>query len=287
MRIHLTFLLLLASCAAYSQVRPFDNSKAILPWLYNPAVNLSQNLQAYAGYDGRGSGNFMPQSLVAGMRMPVQGAKQFRNRGPATMMGIQLLSTSQNLIKSSTTNATFGHEIAITRDMRVAMGLGGGIFNMRYNYDALVYMDQQDPLLNEGEDLFNIHLNAGVSFVITDKFFFQVAAPYLVKDKKANPGEVMIRTGYSFPLNEELSLIAAASLDTYNHDLIYGADLRAEWRKLISFMVGADRNKCHGGILLDIKPFSLGYTYGQNYRAISDYVPCHQISVFSDIKLSR
>lgn len=287
MQKHLTILLLLASCSAYPQIRPFDNSKAILPWLYNPAANLSQEFQAYAGYDGRGSGNFMPQSVIAGMRIPVQGAKQFKNRGPATMMGIQLLSTSQNLVKSSTINATFGHEIPITRDMRMAMGLGGGIFNMRYNHDALVYMDQQDPLLNEGQDIFNIHLNAGVSFVITDKFFFQVAAPYLVKDKKANLGEVIVRTGYSFPLNEQFVLIAAASLDTYNHDLIYGGDLRVEWRKLISFMVGADRNKYHGGILLDIKPFSLGYAYGQNYRAINDYVPAHQISVFTNIKLAR
>lgn len=287
MRKYLTILLLLVTCAAYPQIRPFDNSKAILPWLYNPAANLSQELQAYAGYDGRGSGNFMPQSILAGVRMPVQGAKQFRNHGPATMMGVQVLSTSQNLIKSSTINATFGHEIPLTREVRMAMGLGAGIFNMRYNYDALVYMDQQDPLLNEGQDIFNIHLNAGVSLVITETFFVQIAAPYLVKDKKANLGEIMIRTGYSFPLNEEFNLIAAASLDTYNHDLIYGGDLRAEWRKLISFMIGADRNKYHGGILLDIKPFSLGYTFGQNYRIITDHVAAHQISVFTNIKLSR
>lgn len=287
MRNCLILLLLLASGAAYSQVRPFDNSKAILPWIYNPAANLSHDFQAYAGYDGRGSGNFMPQSVVAGLRMPVQGGKKFRNRGPSSMMGVQLLSTSYDLLKSSTISASFGHEIPLTREVRISMGLGAGIFNMRYNHDALVYLDQQDPLINDGENLFNIHLNAGFSLTIQERFFAHVAAPYLIKDNKANPGEVMVRTGYSFPLNADLNLITAASLDTYNHDLIYGADIRAEWRKMVSFMMGADRNKYHGGILLDIKPFSLGYTFGQNYRAITDYVPSHQISVFSRIGLSR
>ncbi|MGC1244215.1 MAG: type IX secretion system membrane protein PorP/SprF [Chryseosolibacter sp.] len=285
MRNFFIILLLLASGTAYSQIRAFDNSKAVLPWLYNPAASLSHDFQAYIGYDGRGNGNFMPQSVVAGLRMPVQGGKRFRHKGPSSMMGVQLLNTSHDLLKSSTINASFAHEIPVSREVTVAMGVGAGIFNMRYNYDALVYMDQQDPLLNNGENFFNIHLNAGFSLVMKEKFFVHLAAPYLIKDERANIKEVVFRMGYSFPLNADLSLIAAGSLDTYNHNLIYGGDIRAEWRKMISLMAGADRYKYHGGILLDIKPFSLGYTYGLNFKDVIDYVPAHQIAVFSNIPL--
>lgn len=287
MKNFLAILLLLVSGASYAQIRAFDNSKAILPWIYNPAANLSLDFQAYVGYDGRGSGNFMPQSVVAGLRMPVQGGKRFRNRGPASMVGVQMLSTSYDLLKSSTINASFAHEIPLTRELRIAMGLGAGIFNMRYDYDALVYMDQQDALLNNGDNLFNIHLNAGVSLVMKDRLFVQIAAPYLIRDKKANVGEIMFRAGYSLPLNADLNLIAAASLDTYNHNLIYGGDLRAEWREIVSFMLGADRYKYHGGMLLAIKPFSVGYTYGQNFEGAIGNVAAHQISVFSNIATRR
>lgn len=281
----LIIVLLLTSSVANAQIRAFDNSKSVLPWIYNPAADLSHDFQAYIGYDGRGSGNFMPQSVVAGLRMPVQGGKRLRNRGPSSMMGVQLLNTSHDLLKSSTINASFAHEIPLSREVRVAMGVGAGIFNMRYNYDALVYMDQQDPLLNSGENFFNIHLNAGFSLVMQDRFFIQLAAPYLIKDQRANIKEIIFRMGYVFPLNADLNLITAASLDTYNHNVIYGGEIRAEWRKMVSFMAGADRYKYHGGILLDIKPFSLGYTYGLNFKDVMDYVPAHQLSVFTNIPL--
>ena len=287
MKKFLFILLLAASLHSYAQIRPFDNSKPILPWIYNPAADLSHDFQAYLAYDGRGSGNFMPQSVVAGLRMPMQGAKRFRRHGPSSMMGVQLLNTSQDLVRSSTIQASFSHEIPLTRKTKVALGLGAGVFNMRYDDDNLVYMDAHDPLLNNNGSIFNMHLNAGVSLVVEEKFFAQVAAPYLIKDERVNWNEVIVRVGYSLPLNADVTLIAAGNLDTYNRNLIYGADLRAEWRKMISVLAGADRYKFHGGLLLDIKPFSLGYTYAMNYHTSFDHIPTHQISVLSTLSSSR
>ena len=39
-----------------------------------------------------------------------------------------------------------------------------------------VYLDRQDPLLNNGGSSFNIHLNAGFSLVMEDKFEVNLAA---------------------------------------------------------------------------------------------------------------
>lgn len=282
----LLILLLFGTGASYCQIRPFDNSKAILPWIYNPAASFADGLQAYIGYDGRGNGNFLPQSVVAGLRMPVLAGRRSR-REPTTMVGVQLLNTTQDLLKASTINATFAHQVSLTRSIKVALGLGAGVYNMRYNFEALEYMDANDPLLNSGKNFFNMHLNAGAALVVEDKFFVNLALPYLVKDNRANLTEIIFRAGYSFPLNPDLVLIAAANLDTYNRNLIFGGDLRAEWRKMVSFMAGADRYKYHGGILLDIKPFSLGYTYGLNFSNSIDHVPSHQISVFSNLPMRR
>jgi hypothetical protein len=282
----LLFSLILFSGACYGQIRPFDNSKAILPWIYNPAANFSDGFQAYIGYDGRGSGNFLPQSVVAGLRMPVMAGRRSRS-APATMVGVQLLNTTQDLLKASTINATFAHQVSLSRSLKVALGLGAGVYNMRYNFEALEYMDANDPLLNSGKNFFNMHLNAGGALVIEDKFFVNLALPYLVKDNRANLTEIIFRAGVQFPLNPDLVLIAAANLDTYNHNLIFGGDLRAEWRKMVSFMAGADRYKYHAGILLDIAPFSLGYTYGLNFSNSIDHMPAHQISVFSNIPMRR
>lgn len=282
MKKNITIILLLLSSLAMAQIRPFDNSKAILPWMYNPAVNFTKDFQVYLGYDGRGNSSFMPQSVVAGLRMPVIHGKG-TSRNPHTMIGIQVLNTKQDLLKQSTINATFAHQIDINKSTRLAMGMGAGVFNMNYNLDDLEYLDQQDPLLNNAGSFFNVHLNAGVALTLGDKLFINVAAPYLVKDGRANFEEIILRTSYVFAVNKDLNVIPSLNLDTYNKNMIYGGDVRLEWRKLISVLAGADRFKYHGGILLDIKPVCIGYTYGQNFDAELGNIVSHQISIYSHI----
>lgn len=278
-----TIFLLMISAATFSQIRPFDNSKAILPWMYNPAASFSKDFQAYIGYDGRGNSSFMPQSVVAGLRMPVVHGKRYLHRNPGTMIGVQLLNTKQDLLKMSTINATFAHQIDINKTTRLALGMGAGIFNMNYNAGELVYMDQSDPLLNNAGSFYNIHLNAGVAFVLADKFFMNMAAPYLLKDHRANFEEIIMRMSYVFPVNPDLNVIPSLNLDTYNKNMIYGGDVKVEWHKIVSLLVGADRFKYHGGVQLDIKPICIGYTYGQNFDSQLGSIASHQISVYSHI----
>src|SRR5687768_166041 len=94
MRNFTLLLLLFCSGSTFCQIRPFDNSKAIMPWIYNPAMNFTKNFQAYIGYDGRGNSSFMPQSVVAGFRMPTHHGRRDRHKGAPTMIGVQLLTTS-------------------------------------------------------------------------------------------------------------------------------------------------------------------------------------------------
>lgn len=283
MRNLIILLLILGSCIAKAQIRAFDNSKSVMPWLYNPAASFSKDFQAYIAYDGRGNSSFMPQSIVAGLRMPVMHGKRYMHRNPTTMIGVQLLNTNQDMLKSSTINASFAHQIEMNKTTKLALGLGAGIFNMRYNYGDLVYLDQQDPLLGNGENFFNIHLNAGISFVLEDRFMATLAAPYLLKDGRANINEIILRLSYNFTVNPDFNLITSANLDTYNKNMIYGGDVRAEWRKIISVLAGADRYKYHAGLLLDIKPICIGYTYGQNFNPELGNVASHQITIFSHI----
>lgn len=279
----ITAFLVLLSSLAMAQIRPFDNSKAILPWLYNPATNFSKDFQAYIGYDGRGNSNFMPQSLVAGLRMPVVHGKRYLHRNPHTMIGVQLSNTKQDLLKLSTINATFAHQIDINKTTRLALGMGAGISSMNYNVDELVYVDQQDPLLNNAGSFYNVHLNAGAALVLADKFFVNLAAPDLVKDNSANVEEIILRMSYVFLVNPDINIIPSFNLDTYNKNMIYGGDLRVEWRKIVSVIAGADRFKYHGGVLFDIKPICIGYTYGQNFDTQLGNIASHQISVYSHI----
>lgn len=277
----ITASLLLLTSVAMGQIRPFDNSKAILPWLYNPAASFGKDLQAYIGYDGRGNSSFMPQSVVAGLRMPVAHGKRYARRGPGTMIGVQMLNTKQDLLKTSTINATFAHQVDINRSVRVALGLGAGLFNMNYNAGDLVYLDPQDPVLGSGGSFYNIHLSAGAALVVEDKFFVNLAAPYLLKDNRANFQEIILRTSYAFALNPEVSVIPSANLDTYNKSMIYGGDVKVEWREIVSAIAGADRYKFYGGIQLDIKPLCIGYTYGQNFDTHLGNIVSHQITLYS------
>ncbi len=281
MKNFITAALVLLASVATAQIRPFDNSKAILPWLYNPAANFSKDFQAYIGYDGRGNSSFMPQSVVAGLRMPVVHGKRYMHRNPGTMIGVQILNTRQDLLKVSTINASFAHQIDINETTTLALGMGAGIFNMDYNLDELVYLDQQDPVLNNAGSFYNIHLNAGAALVLGGKFFVNLAAPYLLKDKRANFDEIILRTSYSFAINPDVNIIPSLNLDTYNKNMIYGGDVKVEWRKIVSVLAGADRYKYHGGILLDIKPVCIGYTYGQNFDTQLGSIASHQISVYS------
>jgi hypothetical protein len=283
MKNFIILLLLTGSGAAYAQIRAFDNSKAIMPWIYNPAMNFTKDFQAYVGYDGRGNSSFMPQSIVAGFRMPTHHGRRDRHKGPPTMIGVQLMTTSQDIVKSSTLSANFAHQIPFSADVHLAIGMGAGIFNMKYSRDKLVYIDQPDPLLGNGENLFNVHLNAGACLLVKDYLVVSLAAPDLMKDHATNFKEIIFRASYSAQLAQEFKLITSVNLDTYNHSMIVGGDVRAEMKKMFSILAGADSNKFYGGILLDIKPLSFGYTYGQNYSRELNTVASHQLSVFSNI----
>jgi len=277
------FLLLVCSGpgVAWSQIRAFDNSKAILPWIYNPSVDFPQEFQVYLGYDGRGNNSFLPQSYVAGFRMPVLAGKG--GKGSASVMGVQMLHTSQDRFRNAMIQTSFAHRISLSEKFKLAFALSAGVANMRYQYNDLVYFDQQDPLLDNGDNFFSMHLNAGISLVMDEIFFLNLAAPALIKDHRTNVREVIFRAGCIYPLNEDINIIPAANFDTFNSSLIFGGDVRIEWRKMISLLAGADRYKYHGGVLLNVTQFSFGYTYGQNFTEGFDYVPSHQISVFSNI----
>lgn len=265
------------------QIRAFDNSKAILPWIYNPTAEMPTDLQVYAGYDGRGKGDFTPQSFLAGARMPIAANRSPISRSASGLAGFQIINTSQTLLNTLTVNLNYAHQLWLNNSTMIAFGVGGGIYSMRYDYDALVYMDSQDQLLNNGENLFNLHLNIGASLVMDDKLFINVAVPYLLKDDNANFDEIIVRAGYALELDEGIKLIPAANLDTYNGNLIYGGDLRLEWRKTLSFMVGADNYKYHGGVMLNFDAFAFGYTYGQNYSKALNSIQAHQITLLGSL----
>lgn len=283
----ITFVFLLSSGVAAAQVRAFDNSKAFLPWIYNPSADFTDSFQAYAAYDGRGNGNAMPQSVVAGMRMPIHRRRNASRRGPATMMGVQVLKTSEDILNASTVTANFAHQLPLSQKVRLAFGLGAGIFELKYNYDGLKFFDQPDPLLNNGTNFFNFHVNAGFTLLVEDRIVVNLAAPALIKDHRANPQEIILRASYIATINQEVNLIASGNLDTYNKNMIFGGDLQMEWRKMVRVLAGADRYKFYGGASLTIKPFSVSYCYGMNYSSLMDYVPAHQLSVATSIPLRR
>jgi hypothetical protein len=289
-------LLLFSTITGYSQIRAFDNSKAILPWIYNPSANFINDFEVYLGYDGRGTSSFMPQSVVAGMRVPVlkkriRAAKRSGGRGggsrevAAGIVGVQLLNTSQDIMSTTTLKVSYAHRVAINSRLDFALGLGFGLFNLDYDYNSLDYLDQGDPLLNSGESFYNMHMNAGFSLVFADRLFLNVATPEIMKNNKGNIKEVIVRAGYIIPMGQEIKLTAAANLDTYNHNLIFGVDTKLEWKERVSLLTGADRYKYHVGLLLKMKPFGIGYTYGQNYEQSLGYQQSHQISVFSKLAM--
>jgi type IX secretion system membrane protein PorP/SprF len=285
-------LLLLVSVPTFSQIRPFDNSKSILPWLYNPTTTFISDFQAYVGYDGRGTSSYTPQSVVAGVRMPLlqqrirapKGrGRRSRQKTATAVVSVQILNTTQDIVKSTTINVNYAHQVDISSKLNIAFGMGVGIFNMNYNYNALTFIDQQDPLLNNGESFYNLHLNAGVTFTIDSKLFINLATPYLLKNNETNFNEIILRIGYPFALGDEIILTAAANLDTYNYDFIYGADIRVEWKEMVSLLAGGDNNKYHVGLLFDITTFALGYTYGQNFEPVQGQLQAHQISLYSTL----
>ncbi len=280
----------------YGQIRPFDNSKAILPWIYNPSAStFIHDYQPYFGYDGRGTSNFTPQSFVAGIRIPLMqkridapkssGRRSVRNRTKVAtaVAAAQVLNTTQSLYNTTTVQVSYAHRVALNERMTLALGMGLGIYNADYDYNALVYMDPNDPLLNQSDRLFGLHLNAGFTFTLDRRLFVNLAAPYLLRDKQANFDEIILRVGYPFYLGRDMVLTAAANLDTYNHNLIYGADIQVQWKEMISLLIGGDRYKYQAGVLFQVAGFALGYTYGQNFQPVQGQLATHQISLFGNV----
>ncbi len=291
----ITILLLCSALPGIAQFRAFDNSKAILPWIYNPTATFIADYQAYIGYDGRGTSSFTPQSIVAGLRVPLfqKRIKAPKGRGrtrrdarklASGVMAVQLLNTKQDIYSSTTINISYAHRVAINNRLTMALGLGMGVFNMNYNYNSLVFIDQQDPLLNNGESFYSMQLNAGATFTVDQKLFLNIAAPYILKNNQSNLSEIIVRLGYPFAVGNDFVLTAAANLDTYNQNLIYGADLQVEWQEMISLLVSGDRYKYHVGVLFNIPTFALGYTYGQNFQQTQGQIQSHQISIFSNLE---
>lgn len=285
------FIILLAflgAIRAEAQLRAFDNSKSFVPWIYNPAVNLNNDLQAYVGYDGRGNSNFTPQSIVAGIRMPVlPGGRHARRNELLGMLGVQMLNTNQDILKSSTVHISYAHHVYLSKQTKLGFGIGAGIFNLSYNTGSLVYVDQQDPLLNNGANLVHMHLNTGVSLVFKDVFLISFAAPYLVKDNATNIDEIIFRSSYRLTLNRDFTFVPAVNLDTYNRTVIAGADVRLEWRKAVALLLSGDNYKYAAGMHMNLKNFSLGYMYGENFNAALARVPAHQIVLHTNLPMRR
>lgn len=269
-------LLLMLVNEVSAQYRPFDNSRTMAPWLYNPAASFSDNFQGYIGYDGRGSNSLTPQALIAGVRVPVLYRGRDRRR-PAAMVGLQYLKVMQDILNSSVINANFAYEVPLSKRVRAALGVGGGISTLKYNYGNLVYLDVSDPLIGNGVNFFNIHLNAGMSLVLDDRLTFSLATPYLLKENKVNLREVIVRTSYRTSVSDDLGLQVGANLDTYNSNVIVGGDVRAEWKKSFSVLAGADNFKFYSGLSITMDYLSIGYTYGYNYSKLFSNFSNNQI----------
>lgn len=265
-----------------AQLRPFDNSRTLAPWMYNPAASFSADFQTILAYDGRNSNTFTPQSLFAGVRIPVLYAGRDR-RKPASMIGAQLIRTTQDLIQSSLLAGNFSYQVPVSKRVRAAAGLGAGMSMLNYNYDNLQYLDQQDPLLGNGVSFFNVHLNAGLSVVVDERLTFSAALPYMLRENKPNLEEWIIRAMYEAPIGSQMDLLIAGNLDTYNRNTIAGGDVRLTWNKTFALLAGADNFKAYSGVTLRFETIFFSYTYGINYSNMLNRIPNNQIMVMLSI----
>lgn len=272
------FLLIATGSRVYAQFRPFDNSRTLAPWIYNPSASFSDEVQVYLGYDGRGSNSLTPQTLIGGLRVPLLYRGRDRRR-PAAMVGLQYLKSMQDIINSSVVDGNFAYEVPLSKRVRAALGIGGGISTLRYNFGNLNYLDNNDPLIGSGINFFNIHLNSGLSVVLDDKFTISVSHPYLLKENKLNLREVIARMAYRAPVTKELAIRVGANLDTYNRNMIVGGDLRADWKQSFSVMAGADNFKFYSGLSVSMDYLTIGYTYGYNYSKLFSNFANNQVMV--------
>lgn len=272
----LLVIMLVSAHKAAAQYRPFDNSRTMASWIYNPAASFTNEVQAFVGYDGRGSNSQTPQALLGGLRVPVLYGGRDRRR-PSAMVGFQYLKVMQDILNSSVISGNFAYQVPVSRRVHAAIGMGGGISTLKYNYGNLVYLDSSDPLIGNGVNFFNIHLNAGMSVMVDDKLVFSLATPYLLKENKLNVREVIARASYKTPLSDKLGILVGANLDTYNRNMIAGGDVRVEWKKSFSVIAGADNFKFYSGLTVTMDYLMIGYTYGQNYSKLYSNFPNNQV----------
>jgi len=278
----LILAMLLNSQQAYAQLRPFDNSRTMSPWLYNPAAAFTGDFQSVIAYDGRNTNSFTPQSIMAAVRIPVIYAGRDR-RKPASMVGAQYLRTSQDIVSSSVLSGNFSYQVPISKRVRAAIGLGAGMSMLNYNYENLVFVDQQDPLLGNGVDFFNMHLNAGFSIVIDERLTFSAALPYILRENKTNFGEIIVRAMYDAAISNDLELQIAGNLDTYNQNMIAGGDLSLQWKKTLGLLAGADNFKAYSGLSIRLETIHFSYTYGINYSNLLNRLPNNQVMIMLSI----
>lgn len=289
MKYILIILIVLTSARANSQIRAFDNSKQILPWIYNPSASISNDFQAYFGYDGKGNSTNTPQSFIAGLRMPVSFEKKNADNSNKLkgMMGLQLLNTTQSLYKDLNINLNYAQQVAISEHIKLALGLGIGIQNFDYDYDKLIYVDQRDPLFNNDAKYIDLQLNAGFTFSMYDQIFVHLAAPSLLNDNGINYEEFIVKASYLYTINNNLEIFASINLDTQNNNMMYGGDILVRIKKLISVVGGVDNYKYHGGVLMSLKTVNLGYTYGRNYQDFLKNLETHQVSLITNIPFKK
>jgi type IX secretion system PorP/SprF family membrane protein len=207
----LLVLILIVSATAKAQQEPMYSQYMFNMMNNNPAYAGSRGVvtatalyrNQWVGIDGA------PKTASLGFDMPINSKK--------IGIGVQMYDDELGIERTTGLNVSYAFRIQLTEAGTLSLGLQGGVLNYRANYSQVRTFNPNDPSFNQNISGILPAAAAGI-YYNSDKFYFGVSTPALLKTKISSDGSTDIAsvtgrdlhiyatTGFVLRLNQDLVL---------------------------------------------------------------------------------
>jgi type IX secretion system PorP/SprF family membrane protein len=195
-------------------------------------------------------------------------------------LGLTALNDKTGPINRSTLNLTYAYHIMLDDVFNLSLGIGGGVSRIGLNTDLLIFENQIDPVISEGQIInWTPDINTGF-YLYSSKFYFGGSIQQVVKEKLSfNSGygkgmevpHYFLTSGFRFWVGEDFSFTPSIMMRVVSPTPV-GIDLNLKINYRNNFWIGgAYRSKDSFSGLVGFtisKTLDAGYAYDQTISSL-------------------
>lgn len=294
--IPLIFALLGSGEHCTAQILPVNNQYFVNPYSLSPAfAGYNNKSELFTGFRKQWAGmTGAPTTSLASLTVPMRSN---------VWLGGMIMSDQSSIFNNFYMHASYTYKLRLAEKHILRFGIWATILQNSINLRNINIADQNDPLLENKEQLVNTGVNAGVGFLYQNgKFIFGITLPNLFVNRstytlgsETNPMLIernLIMYGlYLHPLNEnwklKSSIVLRSTKSTPN-----SVDILAlgEYKNIlwcgIFYRSGTILGGTVGGYIID--NITLNYSYEFSNNGFTQYTSgTHEFTIGFDLGLGR